>query len=450
MFLVSAGLSAALLGIFHRLFIYSFILENFGKSIQGSLIEHMIATNRVGSVFGWPGLFAGFLMLIIPLAFGMMFLVDTKRERLYVIATVATLFLAMFLTYTISACLSLVTAILICVSLYVRDSASVILKKKFKIIMATLGLLFLILILLIISNRINAVTSDSFQARVMYLKSAILIIKNHPLIGTGLNTYKVLNPNFIPRSMGYSSYAHNSYLQIWGELGIFGFLIFLSIITYVLRSILRGAYTANAGKEKIFLFGIFCAVLAFCIDNLFNFTILLPDTALFWWVFLSICFAWLRQGNKIKGEGSLIASPHTNRAICAVIVFVLLANSFCLIRLYKADRYLRAAIELLKTPTQDKTLFFLAKAKKENPLDGRMHEIEGISYIKKYKVTKDAKELEHAKSAFEKAIELRPTVASNYARLGQVYAAKGDKEKAKGCYVEAAKLAPYNKSYRKQ
>jgi len=72
--------------------------------------------------------------------------------------------------------------------------------------------------------------------RLIYWRDALKIIRDHPWTGTGLNTYaKTIKTYNVYRAL----YAHNSYLQLTAELGLFGLLVFLWLIVAHLFSGVR-------------------------------------------------------------------------------------------------------------------------------------------------------------------------------------------------------------------
>jgi len=448
---ISTGLFVSLLGLLHYFAIFDFIISKNEFSVVHSGIRHMLTIKRIGSVFGWPTICAGFLILIIPLSFTQIFLADSRQQKWYTISVTFILMVAMFFTYTITSSVSLIAAALISLLFFInkiRDRGNISIAPRTKLLILSFICVLIACLFFIISKRVNIFTTTSFQSRLMYLRSVLMIIKNHPLLGTGFNTFKVINTAFISASIGYSSYAHNSYLQLWSESGVMGFAFLLFILYNVISNMRNRLKSSVDRKDAILSAGILCSVLAFCVDNLFNFTMLLPDTSLFWWIFLAICFSFSLQGSKIKYEAHTPSNLYANRLIVLFIILVLFFNAIYLIRIYKADSYLKSAVISLKNSALDRSLSSLSKARKENPADGRIYTTEGIAYLKIYKSNRDPRALELARSRFKKAIELRPTVASNYASLGKVSAVLGDKDKAKAYYQKAYKLAPYNKNYK--
>ena len=71
--------------------------------------------------------------------------------------------------------------------------------------------------------------------RIVLWKEAIAIIKDHPFLGCGLNTYSIVAPKY-KIAEGGGIYPHNSYLQMAAETGLLGLGAFLWIIIILFRT----------------------------------------------------------------------------------------------------------------------------------------------------------------------------------------------------------------------
>jgi O-antigen ligase len=289
--LISAGLSVSLLGLLQYFFVYKVILKDFVPYILSAVSEHMISLKRIGSCFGWPNVLAGFLMLILPLSFVCTFTVVNKRERYYATVITLVISLAMLFTYSITAWVSLIFAAL---------ASAILLLKSEKIRPSRLTIFIIsaisVLIALIIMNkRRTPFTGYSFSSRIMFLKSALLMIKDHPFLGRGLGTFGVVNPNYISLPEGFSRYAHNAYLQVWAETGIIGLLPFISVIWLVLKKAVYGLRSCRDREARLLLAGLLCGIISFLLDNANSFTMLIANVSLFWWVIVAVMIACTKK-----------------------------------------------------------------------------------------------------------------------------------------------------------
>jgi len=114
--------------------------------------------------------------------------------------------------------------------------------------------------------------------RLNYWVSTLRIIKNSPWTGVGLGN---LNP--ILQSRYGHEYAHNSYLQIWAEIGILGIASFFWLIVMVFKSAFKNI---KDSPNKPQISSLITASSVFLIHNLVDFSFFLPETSLIWWVIL--------------------------------------------------------------------------------------------------------------------------------------------------------------------
>ncbi len=75
---------------------------------------------------------------------------------------------------------------------------------------------------------VQELKSFSGMGRRMFWQEAINIIKDYPVLGTGLNTYAKVAPKY---KINWGGYAHNCYLQMAAEIGLLGLGIFIWIMT---------------------------------------------------------------------------------------------------------------------------------------------------------------------------------------------------------------------------
>ena len=107
--------------------------------------------------------------------------------------------------------------------------------------------------------------------RILVIDTELKIIKEHPLKGVGLGSF----------SLKESRYSHNSYLQIWAETGIIGFMLWLVIVFLFLKKFFLA-------KNKTYNIAIFCAGLTFLIHNLIDFSFFISGVSFLWWVVLGL------------------------------------------------------------------------------------------------------------------------------------------------------------------
>jgi O-antigen ligase len=107
----------------------------------------------------------------------------------------------------------------------------------------------------------------SIGVRMSYHDTVIAWLQHHWLMGSGPGTFKIdgLSP---------TAYAHNSYLQIWSEMGILGGAAIFAFVYKFWQTRVNS--------------GLFFGLLAFLIDNMTNFTLLRPASSMIFWIMLGV------------------------------------------------------------------------------------------------------------------------------------------------------------------
>lgn len=124
---------------------------------------------------------------------------------------------------------------------------------------------------------------ESVRGRVWMWSVTTTMIKDAPLLGHGLGTYALQFPPYQARAFAepgaetfltnasFTSFAHNDYLQVWAELGLFGLLAIAAFVWLVLK---RGRALAD---DPVAL-GCWAALISIFVNALFAFPIHLPTT----------------------------------------------------------------------------------------------------------------------------------------------------------------------------
>lgn len=105
-------------------------------------------------------------------------------------------------------------------------------------------------------------------------EGSIAMIRDHPLVGIGLNMFRKIFPRYMipnPRYLlpeGLTLSAHNSFLQAWIELGLLGILAFVGILTFSLRDAMRAYRYSNNASLKVLSFASLIALVSVIIDSI--------------------------------------------------------------------------------------------------------------------------------------------------------------------------------------
>ena len=149
-----------------------------------------------------------------------------------------------------------------------------------KILLPFVGIIIIIGIVLFMRQSVTKeylLPSFSLAKRISYWKNSLQIIKSVPWQGLGPGNFNLTN----------SRYAHNSYLQIWAEMGILGIISFLWLIIAVFKAAFKNTKDSVHKNQTL---GLIAANIVFLVHNLVDFSFFLPEVSLIWWAILGCLY----------------------------------------------------------------------------------------------------------------------------------------------------------------
>jgi len=266
---------------------------------------------RVYAGFVSPNALAGFIALLSPLLF--CFLLKAKRLYLVCLLQLTALacivcaarmqsmpFLALSLAY---ACVvfvmrrrislkglravGIIPALLVTVCLLFTGSKSVyiifavscivlalLVVKKGKL-WISLGVLALAIVFLftMYGTEIGKNVGWAIGARIDYWRGAAGVIREHPIFGCGLGSFWCVYQRYMLPGADMIQHAHNSWLEVWAELGIPGLVLLVVLLGF---SIVRGV----RNLKDVPGVGAAVGLLAFALHNLVEFDLYVPEIIL--------------------------------------------------------------------------------------------------------------------------------------------------------------------------
>lgn len=329
--LIIIAISISFYGIRQYFVIFPF-LESSGMldNVTG-IGKSMVILKRVGSVFGWPNKLSGFLCIYIPLTIGVVsayFFAKYKSKRcsgsinskfhfliiFLMFMTLVILILCMVFTYSIGGWLALFGALLIQGTLVLiifgmDNFKQFVMERKvaFVIVTACVVLTCILLVGNIVQKRANIYTSNSISSRSAYLKWSVRLVKDNPVLGTGIGTFKTAYAKYVPSGSSTTKHAHNSYLEMWAEIGIMGFLLFMLFIFQLLRKGIQAIVNNKSTENKLLIIGVFSGVCAFLIHNGIEFTFYVHSVSLYWWFAVGLLVSRTRPNINSKNISKAFA-----------------------------------------------------------------------------------------------------------------------------------------------
>ncbi len=264
-----SGIVVALLGIFQFLIQFFIPKEDFlqwffdifgpifyGNFLKSVVLEYPSFFVSVGGndylrAFGFfpsPQNFALFLGIIFFLSF----FIKNKIAGPVFYSGILAIILAILFTLSRGAYVALLmtTFILICYRLF----------NKKEVQMKVFGLLYIVLSMLVIFllsfspfmerfTDIFLAQDTSRQHRIELWRKSLMVIKENPFFGVGLGNLPIyIEPD---KNLRAPVNAHNTYLEIWAELGLVGFVLFILIFLSLIYKMNHYALRITNHKFKI-------------------------------------------------------------------------------------------------------------------------------------------------------------------------------------------------------
>ena len=247
--------------------------------------------NRIYGTYSHPNIFAfNLLLLFTILSISYLYTKNIKKRKLLFLFLVLITILILY-TLTRSAWIGLIIFIISLILIYKRRYI-----LKYLILISVLIFIFIILtnytplkyfdwtdITFIKRVFISNTFVTSWQWRTNTWSEMSIYIRQSPIIGFGLDTYRFLREKQIYSIYEDPYYAHNDYLKFLIELGIIGLLLYLNLIFQILRKIFIKFKNSQNKKYLIALIGISVIYFLALVDNI------LMATSLQWvlWIYIA-------------------------------------------------------------------------------------------------------------------------------------------------------------------
>lgn len=162
-------------------------------------------------------------------------------------------------------------------------------KRKFIIALLVLFILAALLIPIIRERVLFTFALNGDSDRFVIWKGAWGMIKTHPFLGGGVGTFMGRFSQFT-KGLGVQ-YAHNCYLQIWAETGVFALISFIGFVSLLLW---QGVLLFRRSQDHIVL-GLICAVFGFLVHSFFDTHLYSVQLAVLFWFLAGMLAAVVNQ-----------------------------------------------------------------------------------------------------------------------------------------------------------
>ena len=251
--------------------------------------------------FGMHLTFGGYFMMIALVGWAYFNKINSKYRILYIIGTIL-ITLATIGSYARSAWIGLLGGAVFLILITGKDKKRVI--GSFLLILVIIGIL---LNVGAFRRRFFSMENILHSRRYQIWRVALLMIKDHPIIGVGNGNFKRYYPKYKmePRKnfpedkvMGH---PHNDYLNIYITSGIIGLIGYLLMWFIILKKGLQYMKDKSSANKPL-MAGLLSGIVAFMIAGLAQCYFTDSENSMLLWFYISIISLILLEEDKIKNK----------------------------------------------------------------------------------------------------------------------------------------------------
>lgn len=189
------------------------------------------------------------------------------------------------------------------------------------------------------------------RTRILVWQKTIEMIKDHPIIGTGIGTFPFVFPKYQPNSLSqvYVNHAHNDYLELASETGIVGFLSILITMALLFYGVLKKIIHSRSRTYQAIGIGSLSGCFSLLVHSFGDFNFHIPSNAILFVVCAGIAIACARLANPetLEFRFTFELCSHKKWATYAIIGVVCMGCLIVSVRPVIANAYINHA-EILK------------------------------------------------------------------------------------------------------
>jgi len=346
--ILSSALASAIYGVYQYRVVFPVWQEELQKDPENLLrllglsplmledLANRIRTREVFSTFSLSNTFAGFLIIIIPVAFA--FLVQRMRRRAKFLAAAFVMVIVLLILSGINLYLTrsrlALGAFAVTIAIFVVFSLWKKFPRALKWVTVIVPIVLVASLIFFLHQKPSSgfakVLYDAANVRLGFWDGAVKVIEEKPLFGVGFGNFAGSYLRLKEVWAHEVTKAHSVYLSIWSQAGIFALLGFASFWAVVLVKCLSGASAEkpqrNEPAPKIFFLlagGVSCGVSFLMVRHPFfgAFSIAgMTDVLLVAWVmFFAVLFLSEGANRTETSSGRILTLGIAFALICSLI-----------------------------------------------------------------------------------------------------------------------------------
>lgn len=221
---------------------------------------------RSPGFFNSPQTFGNYILLVLPVVFGLSFYSNSRREKRWLQLSGLIILLAIIFSYGRAVWLGLIGGLIF---------MAILRSKKFILSISTAVIVGSLLLIFIPSSRFSRRVVETFKSRrpigdrIYFWKGSLRIIRDHPITGVGWEGFRLVYPKYKPaRGRQLVSHAHNNFVDVAVDSGLFGLGMFLWLLVTIYKVGLHIFKELGEGYFKGIAWGFLGSFTAFLIAGL--------------------------------------------------------------------------------------------------------------------------------------------------------------------------------------
>lgn len=430
--------------------VYS-VAQYFGIDLLGLKV---IGSGNISGPFENRNVLASFLVFTMPVSAGFLFEKVSKKLKILVSLMAIITLIALIYTRTRGAWVGLIGAMAFFAGTKLMAEGEM--KKIFKSLFSKKSLIIISLMVICLGllirydyRRRGAFTKKflsiadlkdpATRHRFVMWHTGIDIIKEHPVLGTGIGTFEKIHPKYQSKYLrtekygrfeGLSRFIHNDYLEITANTGILGLGTFLwLIVTLYWTSLKRLKQISESKYSPNLLIIILSSLTAVLIHSFFHYSFYLPTTSMLFWLWLGLLNT---DGPKLEKTKENIR-PSIIRQSATVLITILLL--VWVTKPFIASLYFDRAGYYTMSGDYNTAIAMYKKSIEFNPRDGKARNNLGNVY-------RDTGLYGEALKEYERALKISPYSVEAHNNLGILYVKRGLYDEAIREYMLAIEINP--------
>jgi len=285
-------------------------------------------------------------------------------------------------------------------------------------------------------------------ARLAFWRGALCMARDHPLLGTGLNSFGRIYPSYQENGRYFSNFVHNFYLRVAAEVGLPALFFVLWLLWGLFRTIRRGLSAARGDPSlSAVMAGLMSALLASALHIFVDVDWQFSGVFIFFCAESAIAFALsdLLTGEHDTGRSALIPSRGFWMPIRYILSLAAVLCVYFVISHFHAEFSLMQGLYMEQARQTQPALQAAQAAKSQDPGNADAWNLSARLAWKTWKETPKKKELLLlAEEDARRGTALDPFLAGGHNILGKVLASGGRNTEGEKELKAAVRLDPVN------